>query len=421
MNPLPVATVAAKTVCSGGTVTLSATLGAGTTTPMTYTWNIGGTSSTTSANNNTSQTLTTNTTYTVQLKNSYGCEGSASSPATITINTIPTITTHPASAATCSGNTMRLSVVASNVTGYQWKMNGANVTGGSGATSANYTSGTLSSNATYTVVVGNAACTVTSNAAYVTATGTVPNTTVNFTAFNPCPNAAIGTVWYLTDTRESGVSPSNTQTYKVRKMADGHIWMVQDLKFGNLCGSTFTGSTSNQTDKVTSLTDKTYYGDCTTLTNSDTPDNRGYMYEWAAAINKAGAYYGSSSNVGCSGTATGTSGTNPGACQGICPVGWHIPTSGEYNDAYTKFRSYYSCSNAGCWNASSQWEGVLADACLANGTLVGQGTTATYWSSTYYDAFTAYILLFRADNSLIIGGGSYPKYYARLVRCVMNY
>jgi uncharacterized protein (TIGR02145 family) len=86
VNPLPAATVTAKTVCSGGTVTLFATLGAGTTTPMTYTWNIGGTSSTTSDNSKTTEVLTTTTTYTVQLRNANGCVGNVSAPATITVN-----------------------------------------------------------------------------------------------------------------------------------------------------------------------------------------------------------------------------------------------------------------------------------------------------------------------------------------------
>jgi hypothetical protein len=59
---------------------------------MTYTWNVGGTSSTTTGNSKTSQALTAATTYTVQLTNSNGCVGNVSSPATITVNALPAIT-----------------------------------------------------------------------------------------------------------------------------------------------------------------------------------------------------------------------------------------------------------------------------------------------------------------------------------------
>jgi uncharacterized protein (TIGR02145 family) len=247
---------------------------------------------------------------------------------------------------------------------------------------------------------------------------TAPNKTVNFTAFNPCGTATIGSFWYLTDTREA----DNTQTYKVKKMADGHIWMVQDMKFGNKCkNNSFNSTSSNTTGKVTSLSG-TWYGNCTAATNTNTPAARGYLYDWAAAINKADAYSGSSSDVGCSGTVTGTSGTAPGACQGICPVGWHIPTG--YADG--EFRALHNMSvgcnkaNADCWDADSSWEGVIGGHCEHNGSLSFQGVYAYYWSSTPYDSEIAYNLHFSAD--LIIDGTYFcGRFYGFSVRCVRNF
>ncbi|MDR3181181.1 MAG: hypothetical protein LBT61_04550, partial [Prevotellaceae bacterium] len=173
---------------------------------------------------------------------------------------------------------------------------------------------------------------------------TPPGATVNFTAFNPCNTATTGNYWYLTDTRES----NNVQTYKVKKMADGHIWMVQDLKFGDKCNkTTFTGSDGkDQTGNVTSLTDKTYYGDCTNVKTSLTPSNRGYMYDWAAAINKPGAYRGSNADVGCTGT-----GSTANACQGICPEGWRVPTGDANGDYQFLINAYPACTTASssCW------------------------------------------------------------------------
>jgi uncharacterized protein (TIGR02145 family) len=246
--------------------------------------------------------------------------------------------------------------------------------------------------------------------------GTPPGSTVTFAAFDPCPVAPIGSVWYLTDTREL----DNQQTYKVRKMEDGHIWMVQDLKFGNLCGTTFSGSTADQTGHVSSI--GTYYGDCTAATSTSTPANRGYLYDWAAAINKAGAYYGSSTNVGCSGTVTGTAGPAPGACQGLCPAGWHLPTGGPAGEYYALHHAIGGCSELkdGCWNDASAWDGVLGGYSNATGRLYGQSSDAYYWTSTYSVTTTAYYLYF-ADGSAFAGTATDGKYYGFLVRCVRNY
>jgi uncharacterized protein (TIGR02145 family) len=240
--------------------------------------------------------------------------------------------------------------------------------------------------------------------------------TVTFEAFDPCPDAAVGTVWHLTDTRES----NNLQTYKVRKMEDGHIWMVQDMKFGNLCGTTFSGSTADQTGHVSSI--GTYYGDCTAATNTSTPANRGYLYDWAAAINKAGAYYGSSSNVGCSGTVPGTAGTAPGACQGICPAGWHIPTgasAGEFNALHNAIGGCLT-SNDDCWDTNSAWEGVLGGNCDQSGSLKYQGSYAFYSSSTNSSNTNSYRLYFTSGTTAPGTNASY-KYTGFLVRCVRNY
>jgi uncharacterized protein (TIGR02145 family) len=280
---------------------------------------------------------------------------------------------------------------------------------------------TQSAATSYTLHVKNAeGCEATSAVTVTVSVGgsccDAPNTTavVNFTAFNPC-TANVGDYWTLQDTRE----PTNPQTYTVKLMADSRIWMVQDLKFGDLCGTDFMGSTADQTGNVSSI--GTYYGDCTTKTDASTPSARGYYYDWAAAINKSGAYSGGS-DVGCVGTDTGTSGTAPGACQGICPVGWHIPTgsSGEYQALHDAMKS--SCSNDACWDGlkGSAWAGVLGGSCDSGGLLGNQGSNANYWSSTYYSSPSAYLLYFYS-GTVYPGTSNGSKNYGRTVRCVRNY
>jgi uncharacterized protein (TIGR02145 family) len=246
--------------------------------------------------------------------------------------------------------------------------------------------------------------------------GTAPNATVTFAAFKPCMDASLSTTWYLTDTRAGG----NSNTYKVRMMHDGHIWMVQDMKFGNCSNA------ANPTFLASSASDKqnevwtNYYGDCTATTITSTGNGRGYLYDWAAAMNKANAYYGFTSAVGCFGRTPGTSGTAPGACQGICPEGWHLPTStaeGEFqalDDAIGNCVSTYGL----CWNASSMWEGVYGGVCNEIGELTVN--SANYWGSSDRDNSTVYYL-YLSDTYSYPSNGAGNKARGRSVRCVRNY
>jgi uncharacterized protein (TIGR02145 family) len=249
---------------------------------------------------------------------------------------------------------------------------------------------------------------------------TVPGSTVNFTAFNPCASAVTtGTVWYLTDTRTGG----NNNTYKVKKLADGHIWMVQDMKFGTCPASTYSWYNDNSAAATTHTPTvyTGYVGHC----RSSIYTNAGYLYNWPAAMQNKDAYSGSSSDVGCSGTSAGTTSPNPGACQGICPAGWHIPTgysSGEYQALHDAIGGC-STKNDDCWDANSAWEGVSGGGCNESGALYNsqQGTEAIYWSSTYYSSSTAFYLY---NNASEVNPGTYrsnTKNYGRSVRCVMNY
>jgi uncharacterized protein (TIGR02145 family) len=252
---------------------------------------------------------------------------------------------------------------------------------------------------------------------------TPAGSTITFEAFDPCPAAATGTTWYLTDTREREQKQSNVQTYKVKKMADGHIWMVQDMKFGYKCFKTdFKGITSEQADN--NLTDLPgyIYGNCTNKNNASTPSNRGFLYTWAAAIQIAGAFYSSTLTVGCSGTGSGTAGTNPGACRGICPEGWHLPTGGTSGEYQALHDAIGGCvtTNDNCWDAASAWAGVYGGYIKAGADLCEQNIEGYYWSSTYLNAEAAGTL-FIVNNEVVLGTEQGWKHYGASVRCVKNY
>jgi uncharacterized protein (TIGR02145 family) len=242
---------------------------------------------------------------------------------------------------------------------------------------------------------------------------TAPGSTVDFTAFAPCSAEAVGTTWHLIDKRES----SNNQTDKVRKMHDVRIWMVQDLRFGNLCGTGFSAPSYDQIGLVSNS--GTYYGDCTARTNGSTPGNRGYLYAWAAAVNKSGAHYGGSYQ-GCSGT-----GATANTCQGICPAGWHIPTgstTGEFYALHNAPGRNCSTSNDDCWDANSAWEGVYGGDCDSNGAIYEQGRWGLYWSSTTMsnDYLSADRVCF-GSTATTPSACPHAKNSGRQVRCIRNY
>jgi uncharacterized protein (TIGR02145 family) len=243
--------------------------------------------------------------------------------------------------------------------------------------------------------------------------------TVNFTAFAPCSTASTGATWTLQDTRES----NNNQNYKVKKLADGHIWMVQDLKFGDKCNkTTFAGSDGkDQTGKVTSLIDKTYYGDCTNVRTNNTPSNRGYMYDWAAAINKPGAYRGSSTDVGCTGA-----GSTANACQGICPEGWHVPTADANGDYQRLLNAYPTCTKAtsSCWMEGSDWEAGYNGSVSPTGTVIDETYPGQHYITSSQSTSTQ-VCYFRAVPTsaevFCMPAYAYSKANGLALRCVMNY
>jgi uncharacterized protein (TIGR02145 family) len=230
--------------------------------------------------------------------------------------------------------------------------------------------------------------------------------------FNPAPCAPVGSTWTISDTRDS-------KTYTVKKMADGHIWMVQDLKYGGAptdnCATltTFTGSTS--TSNVTSnLFGTGTFGGC--RKNSDVA-NSGYYYDWAAVMQNAEAYRGGS-YAGCTGT-----GASANACRGLCPEGFHVPTNDEFKYTKTQFEKYDGCSNSACWNESSAWQGarsgIISD---GNNSPADANHYANYHCSTPNGVNNVLLMSFQGGTgSVTVGNGPHGKQAGFTLRCVRNY
>ena len=167
---------AAQTVTEGQTATFSVT--ATGTAPLTYQWKKGDTV----IAGATSSTYTTPVTssadnaavFTVVVSNSAGTTVTSSNATlTVTAPVPPAITVQPAALTITAGQTATFSVTATGTgtLSYQWKKNGTNITGGTGATTSSYTTpdmGYAGNGAVYSVEVSNSAGTVTSSTATLT-------------------------------------------------------------------------------------------------------------------------------------------------------------------------------------------------------------------------------------------------------------
>jgi hypothetical protein len=162
-----------QTITAGQTATFSVT--AAGTAPLTYQWKKNGANITgaTSVSYTTPATTTADSGSTFQVVVSNAAGNTPSTTVTLTVSAAavaPTITTQPVSQTVTAGQAATFSVTATGAAPltYQWKKNGANI---SGATSASYTTPattTADSGSMYQVVVSNAA-------------GNTPSTTVTLT------------------------------------------------------------------------------------------------------------------------------------------------------------------------------------------------------------------------------------------------
>ena len=102
--------------------------------------------------------------------------------------------------------------------------------------------------------------------------------------------------------------------YKTVKIGD-QWWMAENLNFDPGQGG---------------AGDSTYDWSWCYDNNPSNCDKYGHLYTWAAAMDSVGVY--SKNSIGCGNRKTCTV-TTP--ARGICPEGWHIPTSAEWKTLYS--------------------------------------------------------------------------------------
>ena len=199
-------------------------------------------------------------------------------------------------------------------------------------------------------------------------------------------NTPIDTVATLTDIRDNN-------TYTVRKLKDGKIWMTQNLR---LINKTISSADSNVTSDFT-IPASSVSGFVDQNTNNAYVDSTygGYY-----------TYY--TATAGTGGTSLATDGAN--APSSICPKGWRLPTggsSGEFQTLYNNYNSVALMMNVPNFTLSGY---------VYNGSVSSQGSGGYLWSSTVNNANFAYYLYL--NSSYVRPANVSDKLYGFSVRCM---
>jgi uncharacterized protein (TIGR02145 family)/uncharacterized repeat protein (TIGR02543 family) len=174
----------------------------------------------------------------------------------------------------------------------------------------------------------------------------------------------------------------------------GKRWMAQNLNYAPTVGNSwcYSGSAAN----------------CNTY---------GRLYDWNTAM--AGAV---------------SSSANPSGVQGVCPAGWHLPSSAEWDalvsavggnpGAGTKLKSTSGWNNksdgtSGNGTNDYGFSALPGGSRTSVGDFYSAGNYGNWWTATEYNADYAYNRGMGYDNDNVYSG-NYGKSYAWSVRCVAD-
>ncbi len=293
----------------------------------------------------------------------------------ITVSLPTIITQQPQDIVACGDVELSITAIGPSLT-YQWKKNGMDI---SGATDAIYAPNQWSAADT-----GQYICVVSGKC------GTEISVTAN----------VISNDGVLVDSRDG-------QTYRIRLLADGHWWMVENLRFGN-CSDAATYK-NYSTKSIQNLIANGYYGVC----RVSTLDNGSHLYNWQGAMNHPNARHNTTSNP-----AGNTNNNSPTQWQGICPEGWHLPSggnAGEFQKLYTAYGNRTFIYPGYC-----HFEGALAGRVNGSNGNIDEKGRGCYWSSTIINSSIVYALN-TYSNSIQPSYNSAGKSNGFTVRCVKNY
>ena len=205
------------------------------------------------------------------------------------------------------------------------------------------------------------------------------------------------------------VDDRDGQTYKTVKIGD-QWWMAENLNY----------------EYMIKKEDSDQYKAFDCYCNHEDREIYGCYYTWAVAMDSAALFSKNGKDCGFGKTCSPTY-----PVRGVCPEGWHLPSSSEWNTLFAVMDSIpYAMQARGIekWPDATDAFGFSArpagDAVIPAFTF--PGSNAGFWSSVEYDSdnpemnvkFADYWYL-RVDLAAIaIGGGGKPS--GRSVRCIKD-
>ena len=232
---------------------------------------------------------------------------------------------------------------------------------------------------------------------------------------SPCETVAGDNCEYgtLTDDRDG-------QTYKTVKIGE-QWWMAENLNYA------YTGVPfKNVLLAYSNLVD---YSDSTSWCYDNDAANcakYGRLYTWAAAMDSAGIIPGNSAN-GCGYGKYCNLGE--GKVRGVCPEGWHLPNTTEWNALFTAvggketagimLKSTEGWEYNGNGSDSYFFSALPAGGRYNGGSFLGEGSYAFFWGSTEYNSYYAYYMYLDFSNGSAYLGRDY-KDNGSSVRCLRD-
>lgn len=188
------------------------------------------------------------------------------------------------------------------------------------------------------------------------------------------------------------------EEYKIRRMPDGKVWMVEDLRFGTCSGIAFLNySNGSVKDQIASG----YYGVC--MKSPET--GAGNLYNWQGAMNAEDAAYGKNFY-------------SWGNWQGICPEGWHLPAQRDFYELYAALCQELERFYPGTGVFEVVLGGEAIDGSVQNGGYSGGFWTNQQYSGPYNDFTGAYLMTI--NNSYMSYYSDGFKSVGHAVRCIKD-
>ena len=217
------------------------------------------------------------------------------------------------------------------------------------------------------------------------------------------------------------IDTRNNKTYTVKKLADGNVWMMDNLAISNVV----------MTDQDTNLAPGATFDLTSGITYSGSTD---WCQENSTECANVKAVYIDDTNGGYYNWYTATAGngiynTESGAQinYDICPKGWHIPIGGSNTTTNQYVLLDIALGGTGDDRTNANTFSQIADIFSpASGRIYGSleyvGKGGYYWASTAQThEYDAYGMNYGVNNSFISSYGYWTNKFAGLsVRCVAN-